>query len=265
MATRCETELHRQVNGTAGPTNLPKDDKDGQKSLMNDRKGLENSLKHDRDSSKDDEGDEERHEDDPKHAKDDSKDKDDEEHDRDAEHSKNDPEDDEDDEKHGKSDLKHVKEDPTDKDDVKHDEDDRKDSEDAKDDKITSQQPRASKKPLEQVAERHKSSGGQSSPPIDLHDGVAIAGSRNRKGFGRLQKLKMEGDRFEGKHAWDSGGYEAAEARRCAQKGCNPGFIVGYKDDPEEKNPLAELARPKNFRGPARRGEGRPEKARQEA
>ena len=61
--------------------------------------------------------------------------------------------------------------------------------------------------------------------------------------------MKMDGDRFEGKDEFESGGFEAAEARRCAKFGCNPGFIVGYKDDPEEKNPIMELRRPANFRG----------------
>ena len=76
--------------------------------------------------------------------------------------------------------------------------------------------------------------------------GVPIADSAVtvRQDIPKETKQKLLASRFKNKDTWPSGGFEAAEARRCAMGGCSPGFIEGYKDDPHENHPEAVLHPP---------------------
>ena len=77
--------------------------------------------------------------------------------------------------------------------------------------------------------------------------GLTIAANDSvtqRKDIPKERKQKLTASRFKNKENWPSGGFEAAEARRCAMAGCNPGFIEGYKDDPSAVNPETLLHPP---------------------
>ena len=89
----------------------------------------------------------------------------------------------------------------------------------------------------------HQSSGLKPTPSkwgVPINRGAIT----ERKDIPKETKQKLLANRFKNKETWPSGGFEAAEARRCAMGGCNPGFIEGYKDDPHAINPESVLHAP---------------------